>query len=162
MTKEYETAVFAAGCFWGVESGFREGCDIVDAEVGYTGGHTDNPTYKDICTGDTNHAEAIKIIFDPTRISYEDLIDLFWGLHDPTTLNRQGPDRGTQYRSAIFPQTNEQNSIAHKKLDEIKLANRFSNPVITQIEKTAPFYRAEEQHQRYFEKTGQKGTCYVK
>lgn len=162
MTKEYQTATFGAGCFWGVEARFRDADGVVDAEVGYTGGHTDNPTYQDICTGSTNHAEAVNVIFDPARISYEDLLDLFWNLHDPTTLNRQGPDTGTQYRSAIFTHTDEQNDLAHKKLEEINTSSRFANSVITQIDRSGPFYRAEEYHQRYFDKTGRKNSCYFK
>jgi peptide-methionine (S)-S-oxide reductase len=160
MAIEYQTATFGAGCFWGVESRFRDATGVVDAEVGYAGGHTDKPTYRDVCSGTTNHAEVVKVIFDPNRISYEDLIDLFWQLHDPTTLNRQGPDVGTQYRSVIFTHSDDQHRIALEKLKDINASGHFSRPVVTQIDTAPPFFRAEEYHQRYFEKTGRHGSCH--
>lgn len=160
MNENHHTATFAAGCFWGVESKFRDVRGVEDACVGYTGGHTDNPTYQDICTGTTGHAEAVQVIFDSEQVSFEQLIDIFWQLHDPTTLNRQGPDIGTQYRSAIFTHSDAQYKQAEAKLHEWTARKHFSDPITTQIDKCGPFFRAEEYHQQYFDKMGRKGPCY--
>lgn len=151
-------ATFAAGCFWGVETAFRKLPGVMDAAVGYEGGTLDHPSYEDVCTGRTGHAEVVQIEFDPGKIRYEQLLDLFWEIHDPTTLNRQGPDRGTQYRSVIFTHTPEQAALAKASL--AKAASRFAAPVVTQIVPAAPFWRAEEYHQRYLEKRG-LGSCKI-
>ena len=147
-----EKATFAAGCFWGVEAFFRSLPGVVDATVGYTGGQLPNPTYHDVCTDRTGHAEAIEITFDPARISYDQLLDHFWQMHDPTTPNRQGPDFGTQYRSAIFFHNPEQEKLARTSRERWQA--RFRQPIVTEIVPAATFYRAEEYHQRYLEKKG--------
>jgi peptide-methionine (S)-S-oxide reductase len=145
-----EKATFAAGCFWGVEETFRRVRGVISTQVGYTGGSYANPTYSDVCSGMTGHAEAIEIEFDPSQVSYEELMDVFWENHDPTTLNRQGPDLGTQYRSAIFYHTPEQEAAARASKE--KLQGRVSRPIVTEIIAASEFYRAEEYHQQYFEK----------
>jgi len=147
-------AIFSAGCFWDVESAFRTVDGVIDAQVGYTGGTTQTPTYKEVCSGRTGHAEALEITFDPFKISYQDLVELFWRVHNPTQVNRQGPDVGTQYRSAIFFQTLEQKEIAEKSKAALDASGKYKQPVATQIVPAAPFFRAEEVHQRYFEKKG--------
>ena len=147
-----EKATFAAGCFWGVEASFRALPGVVDAAVGYTGGGLANPTYRDVCTDETGHAEALEITFDPSRISYDQLLDHFWQMHDPTTLNRQGPDFGKQYRSAIFFHSPEQEKAAQASRQRWQA--RFSKPIVTQIAPASTFYRAEEYHPRYLEKKG--------
>jgi len=162
MTKEYQTATFAAGCFWGVEARFRDQTGVIDAEVGYTGGTTLNPTYHDVCTGTTQHAEAVKVIFDPERVSYDDLVELFFNLHDPTTPNRQGPDIGTQYRSAIYVHDETQKEQANSILNSVNASGRFSDPIVTEIEDASVFYRAEEYHQQYFDKQGIRGGCHLR
>ncbi len=149
-----EKATFAAGCFWGVESAFRTIDGVIDAQSGYTGGQTENPTYKEVCSGQTGHAEAVEITFDPVKISYAQLVELFWRVHNPTQVNRQGPDFGTQYRSAIFFHTSEQKAVAEKSKAALEASGRYKNPIATEIVPAAKFYRAEEYHQRYFEKTG--------
>lgn len=153
-TMPTEKAVFAAGCFWGVESAFRTVDGVSDAVSGYIGGATDNPTYKEVCSGNTGHAEAVEITFDPSVISYKELVELFWRVHNPTQVNRQGPDFGTQYRSAIFFQTLEQKEIAEQSKAALDASGRWKKPIATQIAPAGTFYRAEEYHQRYFEKTG--------
>ncbi|SCA57441.1 Peptide methionine sulfoxide reductase MsrA [Candidatus Terasakiella magnetica] len=160
MAKQYQPATFAAGCFWGVEARFREQDGVVDAEVGYTDGHKLDPTYHEVCTDTTGHVEAVQLSFDPDRVSFDDLVELFFNLHNPTTLNRQGPDVGSQYRSAIFYHNDEQKQIAEKIIDQLNQQNRFADPIVTQIAPATTFYRAEEYHQRYFDKKGQKGSCY--
>jgi peptide-methionine (S)-S-oxide reductase len=147
-----EKATFAAGCFWGVEAAFRQIEGVTDAQVGYTGGTLSNPTYRDVCTDSTGHAEAIEVTFDPERVTYEELLDAFWTMHDATTLNRQGPDVGAQYRSAIFFHTPEQESAARASKERAQA--RFRRPIVTEITPASRFYRAEEYHQRYFEKHG--------
>lgn len=156
----FETAIFAAGCFWGVEDLFRKAAGVVDAEVGYTGGHTQNPSYKEVCSDTTGHAEAVKIIFDPSLVSYEELVKKFFAIHDPTTMNKQGPDAGSQYRSAIFYLSDEQKKIAENIKAEIAASGAYNKPIVTEIGKAGQFYRAEEYHQRYFEKNG-GGTCHI-
>ena len=147
-----EFATFAAGCFWGVEAAFRRMPGVKDAIVGYTGGSTENPGYKEVCSGRTGHAEAVKVTFDPSTVTYDKLLDLFWEMHDPTTPNRQGPDIGTQYRSAIFVHGPEQEAAALASKERV--AGRFGRPIVTEIVPAAPFYQAEDYHQRYFEKRG--------
>jgi methionine-S-sulfoxide reductase len=149
-----EQAVFAAGCFWGVESAFRRLDGVLDTQVGYTGGTTAAPTYTDVCTGKTGHAEAIEIRFDPDMISYKSLVEFFFKMHDPVLVNRQGPDVGTQYRSAIFYRTPEQKAAAEAVKNELEKSGKYKKPIATQIVPAGPFYRAEEYHQRYFEKNG--------
>jgi|SRR5215210_3654602 len=145
-----ERATFGAGCFWGVETAFRKVDGVVDAVVGYSGGHTENPTYKDVCSIDTGHAEVVEVEYDPSKVSYEELLEVFWENHDPTQLNRQGPDVGPQYRSAIFFHTPEQEAAARASKE--KAQERFKKPIATEITSASEFYRAEEYHQRYFEK----------
>lgn len=149
-----EKATFAAGCFWGVEEDFRQTPGVVSTMVGYIGGHTKDPTYKEVCTDTTGHAEAVQVEFDPEQVSYEQLLDLFWQLHDPTTLNRQGPDFGSQYRSAIFFHTPEQEEAARASMERLEKSGRFSRPVVTQIVPAETFYKAEEYHQQYVQKQG--------
>ncbi len=156
-----EKAVFAAGCFWGVESFFRAIPGVSDAIVGYTGGRTENPTYKQVCAGNTGHAEAVEVTFDPARVTYDHLLDVFFENHDPTTPNRQGPDVGEQYRSAIFFQSPEQEASARAKIEALTAARRFRRPIVTQVVPAEPFWRAEEYHQRYFEKQGIAPTCHL-
>jgi peptide-methionine (S)-S-oxide reductase len=155
---KYEEATFAAGCFWGVEAAFRAVEGVVATEVGYTGGSLENPTYKLVCTHRTGHAEAVRVTYDPNTVSYQDLLDVFWRIHDPTTMNRQGPDVGTQYRSAIFYHTPRQQGLARASMQGLRESRKFKNPIVTQIVPASQFYRAEEYHQRYLEKQG-KTTC---
>lgn len=152
-----ETATFAAGCFWGVEMTFRQIPGVVDAIVGYTGGHTQNPTYREVCSDTTGHAEAIEVTYDPAQVTYERLLEVFWQMHDPTQVNRQGPDIGTQYRSAIFTHSDEQARIARASRDRAQ--SDFGRPIATEIVPATQFYRAEEYHQRYFE--SHNVTCHV-
>jgi peptide-methionine (S)-S-oxide reductase len=147
-----EHATFAAGCFWGVEASFRALPGVLDTAVGYTGGSMANPTYHDVCTDRTGHAEALEVSFDPAKISYDQLLDHFWEMHDPTTPNRQGPDFGTQYRSAIFFHSPEQEKAARASRERRQA--RFRQPIVTEIVPATTFYRAEEYHQRYLEKKG--------
>ena len=148
------TATFGAGCFWGVESAFRQVQGVTDAAVGYMGGTLANPTYKDVCTDRTGHAEVVQVDYDPAQVSYEELLRVFFDIHDPTTLNRQGPDFGTQYRSAIFFHDPDQERAARQMKEELDRAGRFQRKIVTQIVPAADFWRAEEYHQRYFEKHG--------
>ncbi len=145
-----ERATFGAGCFWGVEAEFRKVDGVVEAAVGYSGGTTKSPTYKDVCSGATGHAEVIEVEYDPSKVSYEELLEVFWKNHDPTTPNRQGWDVGTQYRSAIFYHSPEQKAAAQASKE--KAQERFKKPIVTEITSASEFYRAEEYHQRYFEK----------
>jgi peptide-methionine (S)-S-oxide reductase len=145
-----EKATFGAGCFWGVEAEFRKLQGVIEVTSGYSGGHTENPTYGDVCSGATGHAEVVEVEYDPSKVSYEELLEVFWREHDPTQLNRQGPDVGTQYRSVIFFLTPEQEMAAHASKE--KAQERFEKPITTQIKPASEFYRAEEYHQRYFEK----------
>ncbi len=155
-----ETATFAAGCFWGIEQRFRRIPGVLDAIVGYTGGTTENPTYHTVCSHNTGHAEAVQISFDPTKISYQELLDVFWHCHIPTQLNRQGPDIGSQYRSAIFYHSEEQKQLAEATKHELEKSGKFNSPIVTQIVPAVTFYKAEESHQRYFEKHG-GGHCNI-
>lgn len=149
-------ATFAAGCFWGVEDAFRGVKGVTSTTVGYTGGHTTNPTYKEVCGHTTGHAEAVEVEFDPKEVSYQKLLDLFWEIHDPTQLNRQGPDVGTQYRSAVFYHDAEQEAAALASKAAVEKSGKFKSAVVTQIEPAPEFYRAEDYHQQYFEKRGVK------
>ncbi|MGH9052269.1 MAG: peptide-methionine (S)-S-oxide reductase MsrA [Acidimicrobiia bacterium] len=149
-----ERASFAAGCFWGVEEDFRKMPGVVDATVGYTGGTIDNPSYELVCTGRTGHAETVQVEYDPSQVSYEDLLDTFWRAHDPTQLNRQGPDIGTQYRSAIFFRNAEQEAAAKASLAELEQSGRYPRQLVTEITPASEFYRAEDYHQQYFAKRG--------
>lgn len=148
------TATFAAGCFWHVEHAFSQVPGVSDVEVGYTGGHVAEPTYKQVCRGDTGHAEAVRVEYDPDRVSYDDLLGVFWRCHDPTQRNRQGPDIGTQYRSAIFWHDDEQRERAEQSKNEEEWSGRHGAPIATEIVPAQTFWRAEEYHQRYFAKNG--------
>jgi peptide-methionine (S)-S-oxide reductase len=156
-----EIATFAAGCFWGVEAAFRKINGVINTTVGYTGGHYENPSYKDVCTGRTGHAEAVRVEYDPVKVTYEQLLEIFWEIHDPTTPNRQGPDVGAQYRSAIFYHSEEQKEkdLASKK--RLEAQKKFNNPIVTEITAADKFYPAEDYHQQYFEKMGiRHGVCH--
>jgi peptide-methionine (S)-S-oxide reductase len=153
-----ETVAFGAGCFWQVEVEFRNTPGVVDAVVGYMGGELENPSYEDVCTDTTGHAEVVEVKFDPDEVSYDHLLDVFWSLHDPTQLNRQGPDVGTQYRSAIFVYSDEQRQAAEASREAAQ--SRFPRPIVTTIEPASTFWRAEEYHQRYLEKRG-LATCRI-
>jgi len=153
-------ATFAAGCFWGVEEAFRQIKGVNSTTVGYTGGTTKNPTYQDVCSGRTGHAEAVEVDFDPTVVSYEQLLSVFWQSHDPTTMNRQGPDVGTQYRSAIFFHDAAQEASARGSKAVLEKMNVFKRPIVTEIVAAADFYRAEDYHQQYLEKRGAK-SCHI-
>lgn len=152
-----EKATFAAGCFWGVEEAFYDETGVVSTRVGYTGGTTEEPTYQQVCSGDTGHAEAVEVVFDPAVISYEQLLKLFWQAHDPTQLNRQGPDIGTQYRSAVFFHTEEQRQKAEISRDALDQSGRYQRSVATEIVPATIFWQAEEYHQKYHKKNG--GGC---
>ena len=149
-----EKATFGAGCFWGVEETFRQTPGVVETAVGYEGGTFENPTYKAVCTDRTGHAEVVEVEYDPAQISYEALLEVFWNNHDPTTLNRQGPDVGTQYRSVIFYHTPEQQQIALASKERKQESGKYKRPIVTQVVPASTFYRAEEYHQRYLEKRG--------
>ena len=149
---EIQKAIFAAGCFWGVEENFRKLIGIISTRVGYIGGEFSNPSYRDVCYGKTGHTEALEVKFDPSKVSYGELLDVFWSIHDPTTLNRQGPDIGTQYRSAIFYLNEEQKEIAMRSKEKLEDSKRFVDPIVTQIVPALDFWEAEEYHQQYVEK----------
>jgi peptide-methionine (S)-S-oxide reductase len=155
-----EKAYFAAGCFWGVEAAFRKVPGIIETAVGYMGGELPNPTYREVCADQTGHAEAIQVEFDPALVSYDQLLELFFNSHDPTTMNRQGPDVGTQYRSAIFYLNQEQREAAAAAMARLNAAGRYPRPAVTQIVPATAFYRAEEYHQHYLEKIGQD-SCHI-
>jgi peptide-methionine (S)-S-oxide reductase len=152
-----EKATFGAGCFWGVEAAFRKLKGVVSTTVGYSGGSSKNPTYKDVCSGRTGHAEVVQVEYDPSRVSYEELLSVFWGVHDPTQMNRQGLDVGTQYRSAIFFHNAEQEAAAKAAKARLEKSGRYRKPVVTEIIPASEFYMAEEYHQQYFDK--HRKTC---
>jgi peptide-methionine (S)-S-oxide reductase len=158
MTKK--TAYFAAGCFWGVEDRFRREPGVLDAISGYMGGHREHPTYQEVCSGETGHTETVEVSYDPAEISYEALLDLFFDMHNPTTLNRQGPDFGSQYRSAVFVSNDSERAVVEARISAIDASGKWPNPVVTEINEGGTFWRAEEYHQRYFEKNG-AGFCKV-
>ena len=147
-------ATFGAGCFWGVEAAFRQITGVVSTQVGYLGGSLEDPSYRDVCTGRSGHAEVVEVTFDPHRVSFGILLDLFWGMHDPTQFNRQGPDIGTQYRSAIFFHDTEQEETAKASKAKLEASGSLRRPVATMIEEATTFFRAEEDHQQYLEKRG--------
>jgi peptide-methionine (S)-S-oxide reductase len=153
-------ATFGAGCFWGVEEEFRKVPGVRDTAVGYSGGRLENPTYEDVCTDRTGHAEVVEVEYDPAEVSYETLLDVFWNGHNPTQLNRQGPDVGTQYRSAIFFHTPEQEAAARASKERLEKSGHFPRPIVTEISPAQRFWRAEDYHQRYLEKRG-LGSCHV-
>lgn len=155
-----QLATFGAGCFWGVEETFRKVDGVVDTVVGYMGGTKDQPTYEDVCTDRTGHAEVVQVIYDPSRVSYTNLLEIFWANHNPTTLNQQGPDRGTQYRSVIFFHSNDQKREAEESKAHLESSGKWKNPIVTEIVPAASFWRAEEYHQRYLEKQG-LDVCHV-
>ena len=155
-----EKATFGAGCFWGVEARFRELPGVVDAAVGYMGGHTDNPSYRDVCSKTTGHAEVVEVDFDNSQLGFEELLELFFSSHNPTTLNRQGPDIGSQYRSVIFYRGGEQESTARRAILEADESSRWNQPVVTELVPAGTFWRAEEYHQQYLAKNG-GGFCHV-
>ena len=149
-----EIATFGAGCFWGIEAAFSRIPGVIEAVSGYSGGHTENPTYKDVCTDETGHAEVVQVTFDPEKVSFEKLLDAFWAMHDPTQVNRQGPDFGSQYRTAIFFHSPEQEAAAKKSKAALDASGKFKRAIATEITAAGPFYRAEEYHQKYLEKRG--------
>jgi peptide-methionine (S)-S-oxide reductase len=149
-----EKATFGAGCFWGVEATFREILGVIDATSGYMGGTLHNPTYQDVCTDRTGHAEVVQVEYDPAKVSYEQLLEAFFKLHDPTQVNRQGPDFGKQYRSAIFYHSPEQEAVARATKERLQKSGQFSKPIATELTPAATFWRAEDYHQRYLEKRG--------
>ena len=155
-----EIATFGAGCFWGVEAAFRRVPGVVEAVSGYSGGRTENPTYKEVCTDQTGHAEVVQVTFDPAKVSYEQLLNVFWKIHDPTQVNRQGPDFGRQYRTAIFFHTPGQQAMALKSKQVLEASGTLHRPVATEIAPAGTFWRAEEYHQRYLEKKGQE-SCHI-
>ena len=157
--RQLQVATFAAGCFWGVEEAFTKMKGVESTMVGYTGGWLQNPKYKDVCNHNTGHAEAVQILYDPNGVSYEELLDVFWSIHDPTTKNRQGPDIGSQYRSMIAFHTPEQEALARKSIEELRKSGRFGNEIVTEIVPASVFYKAEEYHQKYYQRRG-GGTCY--
>jgi len=155
-----EKATFAAGCFWGVQAAFDEMPGVIRTVAGYTGGTTTDPSYKDVCGGRTGHAEAVEVVYDPSEVGYDDLLDLFWRIHDPTTLNRQGPDVGSQYRSAIFYHDEEQKKKALASKRELERSGQYARAIVTEIAPAGPFYPAEDYHQHYFR--GQSsGGCHL-
>jgi peptide-methionine (S)-S-oxide reductase len=151
-------ATFAAGCFWGIEAAFKRVQGVQSTSVGYTGGHTSSPSYEDVCSGRTGHAEAVEVEYDPSVVSYDDLLKVFWEIHNPTTLNRQGMDIGTQYRSAIFYHDAEQEAAAHTSKEQVQQSGRYRKPIVTEITAASAYYPAEEYHQNYYEKHG-VGNC---
>lgn len=152
-----EKATFAAGCFWGVEEAYYDETGVVSTRVGYTGGTFENPTYKEVCTDTTGHAEAVEVTFDPTQISYDTLLKIFWQIHDPTQVNRQGPDVGSQYRSVIFYHTEEQRQLAEASRAALEQSGRYQRSLATEVLPAATFWQAEEYHQQYHRKNG--GGC---
>lgn len=158
MEQQLQEAMFGAGCFWGVEETFRKISGVVETAVGYSGGHVDNPTYEQVCRKETGHTEVVWVKFDPEQVSYEQLLEVFWGNHNPTTLNRQGPDIGEAYRSVVFYYDDEQKQLAEEGKNALDASGSWKNPVVTAIEPAKAFWRAEEYHQKFLQKRG-GGTC---
>jgi peptide-methionine (S)-S-oxide reductase len=154
-------ASFGGGCFWGVELAFQQIPGVIKTAVGYMGGASKNPNYQEVCTDTTGHAEVVEVTYDPQQVSYEELLNVFWSIHDPTTLNRQGPDIGTQYRSVIFYYDEKQRELAEKSKQQLEQSGQYSRKIVTEIVPAETFYRAEEYHQRYLEKRG-LGSCHIK
>jgi peptide-methionine (S)-S-oxide reductase len=161
MNAATEKATFGAGCFWGVEAAFRQVHGVTSTAVGYMGGHLKNPTYRDVCTDQTGHAEVVEVTFDPSQVSYADLLKVFWENHDPTQFNRQGPDYGKQYRSAIFSHSPEQEVAARASKEALDRSGKYNRRIVTEITPAAQFWRAEEYHQQYLEKRG-LASCHIK
>jgi peptide-methionine (S)-S-oxide reductase len=161
MNVATEKATFGAGCFWGVEAAFRQVHGVTATAVGYMGGDLKNPTYRDVCTDQTGHAEVVEVTFDPAQVSYADMLKVFWENHDPTQFNRQGPDYGKQYRTAIFFHSPEQEAAARASKDELDRSGRYKRPIVTEITPASAFWRAEEYHQQYLEKRG-LASCHIK
>ncbi|HEY9156784.1 peptide-methionine (S)-S-oxide reductase MsrA [Candidatus Binatus sp.] len=161
MANENKIATFGAGCFWGVESAFRAVEGVVEVVVGYAGGTVPKPTYRAVCSGKTGHAEVVQVEYDPARVSFEQLLEVFWQIHDPTTLNRQGPDTGTQYRSIISYADDHERMAAEESKRRLEQSGKLARPVVTQIVPAAEFYRAEENHQRYYERMGIAPSCAI-
>jgi peptide-methionine (S)-S-oxide reductase len=159
-TTQTEKATFGAGCFWGVEADFRQIQGVKSTRVGYAGGRTANPTYRDVCSHTTGHAEVVEVTYDPTRVSYDDLLNVFWENHDPTQLNRQGPDVGDQYRTVIFYRSPEQEAAARASKERLAASGKYRRPIVTQIEPAPTFHEAEDYHQQYLEKRG-LSTCAI-
>ena len=155
-----EEAILAAGCFWGVQAYFDQVPGVIETEVGYIGGHTDNPSYEAVCTHTTGHAEATRIVFDPSKINYKTLLAQFFRMHDPTQLNRQGPDVGDSYRSAIFYANDQQKAVAQAAIDELRASSKFKKPIVTTLEPLKKWWPAEDYHQNFTERTG-RGMCHV-
>lgn len=156
-----ERATFAAGCFWGVEAAFRKIPGVMETTVGYIGGRHENPTYEDVCSGLTGHAEAVEVVYDPTKLSFQTLLETFWSCHNPTQLNQQGPDIGSQYRSAIFYHNEEQRAAAEESKERLERSGRYDRPIVTEIVPATEFHKAEDYHQQYFEKSGQAVSCHL-
>src|SRR5437899_8341623 len=157
--ENFQTAVFGGGCFWCIEAVFDRMQGVTSVESGYMGGHVDNPTYRQVCNGDTGHVEVVRVTFDPDKVSYRELLDVFFSVHDPTTLNRQGNDMGTQYRSVIFYASEDQHREAKKAIEELTAARAWPNPIVTSLEPASKFFVAEDYHQEYFVNTGNKPYC---
>jgi len=155
-----EKATFGAGCFWGVEEAFRKVKGVISTAVGYSGGTFKNPSYRDVCTGQTGHAEVVQVEYDPAQVSYEELLAVFWANHDPTTMNRQGPDVGSQYRSAVFHHTPQQEAAARASKDKLNSSGVYKRPIVTEITPVSEFWMAEEYHQQYIAKSG-GGSCHI-
>ncbi|HEY9740241.1 MAG TPA: peptide-methionine (S)-S-oxide reductase MsrA [Coleofasciculaceae cyanobacterium] len=152
-----DLATFGAGCFWGVEAAFRKVLGVTSTSVGYMGGHFPNPSYLDVLSRITGHAEVVQVEYDPSKVSYDELLDVFWNIHDPTSLNRQGPDRGEQYRSVIFFHNPQQEEAAKRSKEKLQMLGRFDKDIVSQIKPATEYYLATEEHQQYFEKKGRRG-----
>ena len=152
-----DLATFGAGCFWGIEAAFRKVLGVTSTSVGYMGGHFPNPSYLDVLSRITGHAEVVQVEYDPSKVSYDELLDVFWNIHDPTSLNRQGPDRGEQYRSVIFFHNPQQEEAAKRSKEKLQMLGRFDKDIVTQIKPATEYYLATEEHQQYFEKKGRRG-----
>ena len=155
-----EKATFGAGCFWGVEAAFRKINGVLNTTVGYMGGNLENPTYEEVCTDKTGHVEVVQVNYDPSKVTYEELLEIFWNVHNPTQLNRQGPDIGTQYKSVIFYHNNQQKKIAENSKQKLENSSKYKNPIVTEITEVKKFYHAEEYHQQYIEKKG-ASSCHL-